>query len=137
MAVNMFADVSGIKRIEIPEMAPGFYIEVRQELSVGEKRAIFSRAFKGQVPLEDGKTFRNEYDMREVSFGQVSAYLHDWSEKKTAGSHDAVRALTDEAFALIEAAVTKHIESLEKNDPAVEAKKRSKNDAPISPSAAA
>jgi hypothetical protein len=112
--MEWFADVTGSRRIEIPEI--NGWIECRQELSVGEKREIFSRAFKGQVPLEDGN-FRNEYDMQAVSFGQVIAYLSDWSNKQ-ALTPDAVRGLKGPIFAHIEAAVLKHIENLEKNEQA-------------------
>jgi hypothetical protein len=134
MAVKLFANVAGRKRLHIPEIQDGFWIECREELAVGEKRGIFSRAFKGQVPLADGG-FRNEYDMQEIGFGQVCAYLVDWSDK-TEISADAVRAMTPEAFALIEAAVSKHIEEMEKNAPAAEARKK-RNGVPISPSAVA
>jgi hypothetical protein len=110
---DLFADVAGRKRIEVPEVADGFWIECRNELSVGEQRAIFSKAFKGQVPLEDG-TFRNEYDMGEISFGKVIAYLVDWSDKAPV-SGAAVRAMRPRFYGPIEAAVEKHIEELEKN----------------------
>jgi hypothetical protein len=131
--MEWFADVTGRRRIEIPEI--GGWIECRQELGVGEKRAIFSRAFKGQVPLEDGN-FRNEYDMQEVSFGQVMAYLADWSSKKEL-IPEAVRALKPEVFAHIEAAVHKHIENLEKNEQAAATGGRSRKQsaAPILQSA--
>jgi hypothetical protein len=127
--MEWFADVAGSRRIEIPEI--NGWIECRQELSVGEKREIFSRAFKGQVPLEDG-AFRNEYDMQEVSFGQVMAYLGDWSAKQDL-TPDAVRALKPEIFAHIEKAVHKHIETLEKNEQAAATGGRSpkRNAAPI------
>jgi len=135
-----FANVSDRKRIEIPEIDG--WIECRQELGVGEQRLMFSRAFKGQVALDNGEV-RNEYDMREVSFGQVAAYLVDWSDKSQV-SIDAIKALKPEIYGPIEAAVQKHIEALRKNAPAAVAtrpkgkrpKKGRRSAAPTSPSAA-
>ena len=126
-----FANVSDRKQIEIPEI--GGWIQVRSELSVGEQRLMFSRAFKGQVTLENGEV-RNEYDMREISFGQVFAYLVDWSDKAPI-TLDAIKALKPDVYGPIEAAVQKHIESLPKpeaspNAPAPTRRHRKGNGAP-------
>lgn len=116
MAVNLFADVGSTREISLPDIAPGFTITVRNELSIGEQRGIYNKAFKGQVTLDDGKV-RNEYDMAEVAFGQVCAYLSEWSEKSPV-TPDAIRALKSEYYGLIEDAVQAHVRALEKKEPA-------------------
>jgi hypothetical protein len=111
---KLFADVSALREIEIPEF--NLRITCRSELSVGEKRDIFRRAFKGQVELANGET-RTEYDMLELTFGQVCAYLVEWSLKKDISSdamkRDAIKALKSDVYGAIEDAVQKHIKSLE------------------------
>jgi len=123
----LFADVTGLREIDIPEIKGT--ITLRTELSVGEKRDIFRRAFKGQVDIGDGET-RTEYDMLELTFGQVCAYLVDWSLKREV-SRDAIRALRSDVYAAIEKAVEKHIKSLEpeKNDSAAATKNEKKRGA--------
>jgi hypothetical protein len=127
-----FANVSDRRRIEIPEIDG--WIECRKELTVGEKRTMFSRAFKGQVTLENGDV-RNEYDTREISFAKVCAYLVDWSDKSEV-SPDAIKALRTDIYDAIESAVDKHIEETEKNAPAAVTKKAKRNAAQTSSSAA-
>jgi hypothetical protein len=133
MAVKWFSDVTASKRIEIPEIDG--WIELRQELSIGEKRAMYKRAFKGQVTKDDGET-RNEYDMAELSFAQVLAYLSNWSAKEDIHP-DNVKAMHPEVYAHIEAAVQKHVEEVEKNAPKAGAKRKGRPADQTSPSAAA
>ena len=134
--MSWFANVSDRVRIDIPEIDG--WIECRKELTVGEQRGMFAKAFKGQVMLADG-TLRNEFDMRELSFGQVVAYVVDWSDKSEV-TPDAVRALSADVYGHIEAAVQKHISSIEEQKKTEPRKKRSKTnatDVPTSPSAVA
>jgi hypothetical protein len=125
----LFANVTGLRDIDIPEIKGT--ITCRTELSVGEKRDIFRRAFKGQTELGNGET-RTEYDMLELTFGQVCAYLVEWSLKRDISSdalkRDAIKALKSDVYAAIEAAVQKHIKSLEpeKNESAAATKSESK-----------
>jgi hypothetical protein len=118
--MSWFANVSDRIRIQIPEIDG--WIECRKELTVGEQRGMFADAFKGQVLLADG-SMRNEYDMRELSFGQVCAYVVDWSDKSEVTS-DAIRALSADVYGHIEAAVQKHVESLEEQKKTKTKKKR-------------
>lgn len=109
-----FADVTGTTRIDIPAIEG--WIEVRNELSVGEERKVFAGAIKGQTPTEDGK-IRTEYDAEKVSFGLVRAYVVDWSardekDKPVEFSEGAVKALTPEAYTAIEDAVNKHAKAM-------------------------
>jgi hypothetical protein len=99
------------------DLGDGEWIEVREELSVGEQRKAFGSAVKGTVTTPDGT--RTEYDTPKLSFALVVAYLVDWSvrgaddkpvdistlEKRRA----AVEALDAESFDAIEAAVDRHI----------------------------
>jgi hypothetical protein len=115
MALNLFADVTGLTEYQVPEIAPGFWIRVRNDLSVGEHKAIFAKAFRGQVDLPNNQV-RNEYDMVEVSMGQVCAYMVEWSEKVPC-TPDAIRALKRDYYNAIEDIVQKHVKALEKKDP--------------------
>jgi hypothetical protein len=123
--MSWFANVSDRIRIQIPEIDG--WIECRKELTVGEQRGMFADAFKGQVLLADG-SMRNEYDMRELSFGQVVAYLVDWSDKSDISDpndrRDVIRALSADVYGHIEAAVQKHVESLEEQKKTKTKKKR-------------
>jgi hypothetical protein len=138
MALQLFADTASQREIPIPEIDPSFTITLRNELSIGEQRAIYAKAFKGQVTLANGD-IRNEYDMSEVAFGQVCAYLVEWSPKDEVNP-DAIKALKPKIYGLIEEAVQAHVESLEKKEPAKSGrgtKPEKRNGAPTSPSAIA
>ena len=69
------------------------WIELREEISIGEERKIFAGAIKGQTLLKDGET-RTEYDAQAISFGQVIAYLVDWDAKGEDGKSVDVNADT-------------------------------------------
>jgi hypothetical protein len=114
MAQRWFANIRNSARIELPEIEG--WIEVREELSVGEERKIFGRAIKGQTELADGEK-RTDYDMERVSFGLVVAYLTDWSardehDKPVLLSEDAIRALDPHVYEVIEKAVDTHAKAV-------------------------
>lgn len=54
--MKLFAEMKSTDQIDLSEIEPGFWIRVRKELSVGEKRRIFADAFKGQTTLGNGET---------------------------------------------------------------------------------
>lgn len=99
------------------ELGDGEWIEVREELSVGEQRKAYTAAVKGSVKTDEGT--RTEYDAQKLSFALVVAYLVDWSardgndkpvdistlEKRRA----AIEALDSESFEAIETAIEQHI----------------------------
>lgn len=114
-----FADVVGKTRYEMPEIGPGVWIELRNELTVFERRQMIGRCIKGQTPTDDGK-FRTEYDMALLPFSTVIAYLSDWSQahvpdraERVEVSESALKALSQEHFAAIERVVEAHVKKFE------------------------
>lgn len=110
-----FADVISTTRYDLPEIGPGVWIEVRNELTVGEKRRMFRDAIKGETPLGDG-TVRIEYDQAKLSFATVVAYVTDWSQAHVPDKAErkpltpsAIEALDEEHFRIIERVVEDHI----------------------------
>jgi hypothetical protein len=129
--MGWFAAVGDRKRYELPEI--GGWIELRQELSIGEERNIYAQAIKGHVPLKDDEV-RIEYDRAKLSFGQTLAYLVDWSESQEINA-SSVQALKPEIYNVIEKCVQTHVEGLEKKEP-TKGKKKKTDAVPILPSAA-
>ena len=116
MAIRLFANLKGTERIDLPEL--GIWIEVRQELSVGEKRRIFSDAFKGQTDIGGGQ-MRTEYDARKLTFGLIAAHIVDWNASQEQDGKvvpvpyrvEALEGLTSAAYEVIEKAVDKYTEA--------------------------
>ncbi len=139
MSQNWFADVAGVTRLDLPDI--GGWIEVRNELSVGEERRVFSSAIKGQTPTDDGKV-RTDYDAEKVSFGMVVGYLVDWSardkdDKPVPVSEAAIKALKPATYRAIEDAVDRHAKALREARDAGKASGATVSAAaPTSPSAA-
>lgn len=111
---NWFADVRATTRIDIPEIDG--WIEVREELSIGDERRVFTSAIKGQTPTGDGQT-RTDYDAEQVSFGLVVAHVVDWSardgqDKPVPLTPDAIKRLKPSIYHAIEKAVTDHMEQV-------------------------
>lgn len=112
--MKWFANFRNNRRIELPEIEG--WIEVRDELSIGEERATFAGAVKGRTTTADGGT-RIEYDAERVSFGLVVAYITDWSarddkDKPVPVSPDAIKALDPPVYEVIENAVQAHVEAM-------------------------
>lgn len=104
------------------ELTGGAWIEVKHQLTVGERRGILSRAAKGGVST-DGQ--RVHLDGAEMAFARVETWLTDWSardaqDKPMKLTPAALRALDAESFAEIEAALDAHEEAVDaaKNSPA-------------------
>jgi hypothetical protein len=102
------------KTLDLPD---GEWIEVREELSVGEQRKAYTAAVKGSTKTEDGT--RTEYDAQRLSFALVVAYLVSWSVRDGKGQpvdittldkrRAAIEALDEESFNVIEAAIDAHV----------------------------
>ena len=83
--LDLFARVKNTTRYPLEGFAPELtWIDLREEISIGEERKIFAGAIKGQTALKDGDT-RTEYDAQVVSFGLVVSYLVDWDAKDENG----------------------------------------------------
>lgn len=141
--MKLFANMTSVDQIDLPEIEPGFWIKVRKELSVGEKRQIFTDAFKGQTQLPDGTT-RTEYNAMALTFGLTCAHITDWNATQERDGKvvsvpfttDAIKGLSSEAYDVIEKAVDKYVEKA-KAELAGEAEPAQRsNVAPISFSAA-
>jgi len=112
--MNWFADVRASARIEIPEF--NGWIEVREELSIGEERGAFASAVKGETRTTSGET-RTDYDAQQVSFALVVAHVVDWSardkdDKPVPLTPDAIKRLKPPVYHAIEKAVNAHIEQV-------------------------
>lgn len=103
------------------DLGDGEWIEVREELSIGEERKAYTGAVKGSVKLENGET-RTEYDAQKLSFALVVAHLVDWSVRDDAGKRvdistmdkkrAAIEALDADSFDVIEKAVDEHTKAV-------------------------
>lgn len=112
---DIFADVTGLKEYQVPEVYEGFWVRLRKELSVGERRAAYGGAVIGQTDLGNGKV-RTEYDHTKLSFALVTAYLAEWSDDSPI-SPSAIQALKPDVYAAIEAVVDKHVKEMEAERP--------------------
>lgn len=114
--MKLFAEIKSVDQIDLPEIDKGFWIKVRKELSVGEKRRIFADAFKGQTTLGNGET-RTEYNAEALTFGLTCAHIVDWNATTELDgkvipvefSTDAIKGLTSEAYEVIEKAVDVYV----------------------------
>lgn len=109
-----FADPRKATRIPIPAIKG--WIEVRDEISVGEERRVFAGAVKGTTQTKDNEP-RMEYDAERVSFGTTALYIVDWSLKRKF-SADALKAMKPEIYKAIDGAVQNHIKRVEGNEQA-------------------
>ncbi len=113
---RLFARVKEVRRIPIAGFAPELtWIDVREEISIGEERKVFAGAIKGQTILRDGET-RTEYNAELVSFGTVIAYLVDWDAKGEDGKSvdltpETIHGLMPEVYNAIDDAVRAHVEA--------------------------
>ena len=113
---RLFARVKNTTRYPLEGFAPELtWIDLREEISIGEERKIFAGAIKGQTALKDGDT-RTEYDAQVVSFGLVVSYLVDWDAKDENGksvdvSPDTIRGLLPEVYNAIDDIVRAHVEA--------------------------
>lgn len=109
---EFFADPKKNKRIFVPALdtkAARGWIEVREEVSIGEERKIFGSAFKGEIPTPDGP--RRDYDMERISFGTTALHMTGWSLSKKY-SPDALKALKAPLYKAIDDAVQAHIDKV-------------------------
>lgn len=109
---EFFADPRKATRLPVPEI--NGWVEVRDEVSIGEERRIFAGAVKGQTQTADG-TSRMEYDAEKVSFGTTALHVVDWSFKRKY-SVDALKALKPSYYKAIDAVVQAHIDRVKEGN---------------------
>lgn len=95
------------------DLTDGDWIEIKDRLTVGERKGILSKAARGGFS-SDGQ--RVHLDATEAQFARVEAWLVDWSfkgldDKPMKLSGTAIRALDNESFTEIEEALDKHEEA--------------------------
>ncbi len=104
------------------EISDGDWIEIKKELTVGERKRMFASGLKQMQTSGTGDP-KFDIDPVEMSFAKVREYLVGWSfeEEDNKGevapidlSDDAVRNLDESTFEEIETAIDEHIEKLEK-----------------------
>jgi len=109
---EFFADPKKFTRV--PVAAINGWVEVRDEISIGEERRVFAGAVKGQTTTKDGEP-RMEYDAEKVSFGTTALHIVDWSLKRKF-SADALKALKSPIYKAIDEAVQAHIDRVKEGN---------------------
>lgn len=109
---DLFADPRKLTKLPVafPTTGGGTmpgYVEVREEISIGEQRKAYADAVKGQVQTPEGP--RTEYDNEKLSFALTVLHVVDWSLKR-AYSPAALRHMKPPIYKVIDDAVRQHIE---------------------------
>lgn len=112
MGKRRFAS-AGTTRLELSE---GDWVEVKDELSYGERQRLLAAG----VRMNGLDTAEVTVDWTAINVLDMELWLVDWSFTDEQGkpvpvSADAIRALTEEAAAEIDAALTAHKQRAEKN----------------------
>lgn len=92
------------------------WIEVKQDLTAGEEKALRSSGFRRVSQRKDDETNEVDVDWAGMSFARVETYLVDWSAKDEKGksvpvSKPAIRALHPDDFDEIDEAIKAHVEA--------------------------
>lgn len=100
----------GTTRIDFPD---GDWIEVRNELSVGDERRYRSRGLgrmsgMGSAKNGEERDVSIEINWEDLGLARVEAYLVDWSDKRKV-SPATIRALDPKDFDKIDTAIQAHI----------------------------
>jgi len=108
------------------EISDGDWIEIKKELTVGERKRMFAAGLK-QMQTGPNKDPKFDIDPVEMSFAKVKEYLVDWSfveplkEDEPEGdvspvelTEASIRNLDEATFEEIEDAIDAHIEKQEK-----------------------
>lgn len=111
-----FAPTIGVRL----ELSDGEWIEIRNELTAGIARQVNSSALARLVADDSTESGRAvTLDWKKMSVERVFAYLIAWSAKDDHGkpvkiTRDAVAELDEASFDEIENAITKHVETRDK-----------------------
>ena len=108
----------GRNRFVVPKvtrlpLSDGDWIEVKDELTVGEARAV-TQSFVGVINPDGSRTPNRE----TLGMGQVFAHLVDWSlkdanDKPVPLTMDALKALSLDDFREIDDALDRHLEAVD------------------------
>lgn len=93
-----------------------FWVKLKKRLTVGETKTIQTSGWTGVRPKSDGAEIGLNW--REQGFTRMTVWVTSWSladENKTPlpVSRDVMESLHPDVFALIENAITQHIEALD------------------------
>lgn len=97
------------------ELSAGDWIEVKKQLTVGERKRIDGA---GIVAVQDEKGgVQMRVDWAETSFTRTLTYVTAWSFRDAGGNpvaftREAVEALHPESYAEIEKAIDKHVQEI-------------------------
>lgn len=100
------------------ETSHPFWIKLKKRLTVGEQRRVMTSGWRGVRGVDGGGEV--QVDWQRSSFARTTAYLVDWSltdendKPLNCNDTDVVEALDPSVYALIENAISKHVESVEK-----------------------
>jgi hypothetical protein len=93
-----------------------FWVTIRKRLTVGEERRVTTAGWRGMSRgVDDAGTIN--IDWKAANFARTEAYLTDWSlldddAKKLAVTREVIESLDGDVYALIEGAITKHVEAV-------------------------
>ncbi len=99
-----------------------FTIRIKKYLTVGEERRVMTAGWRGMnstTRRADGAEPGPEIqiDWRAQTFARTEAYLLDWSltddgKRLDPRSRDVIESLSPDVYALIENAITAHVEAM-------------------------
>lgn len=117
-----------------------FWIRIKKRLSVGESRRMQTAGWQGVTGMGRARPGQEQsaeikIDWKASTFARTSEYLQDWSltddrNVKLAITRDVLESLHEELYAVIDAAVTAHVNEMEE-----EKKAQAGNSAPSPTSA--
>lgn len=92
-----------------------FWIRVKRRLNVGERRRLQTAGWRGVRP---GREAEVAVDWEATSFARTQAYLLEWSLTGDDGTRmpitrEGIEALDEDVFAVIERALSEHVEAME------------------------
>lgn len=118
MAKSLWTVAPETERVNLEYNGTAFWIELKQELTIGEQRRMETAGFRGartgtSVPEGDNEI---SIDWRAQSFARTEIYLVDWSLADDAGNKlkltkDTIQALRQDVYDLIEKAINAHVEA--------------------------
>ena len=125
---NIWCVAPETEKLDLDFQGNPFWVQVKKQLNMGEKRKIETAGFRGMTGFTDNKQQRTDrerdteisIDWRAQSFARMEMYLTAWSLDDGAGNvlpltnkRDALEALRPEVYEVIEAGLNAHIERMD------------------------